>query len=162
MNRLANTMVALAWILTANTSCAQTDSNTQENKEQVESSRVNDSSADVVEQRYGKQGTIKLPKSISFADIQSLLGTECDSDNQCKVIGVGSRPCGGPAHYLVYSDKATDEQELKKQVAVFNGLQKLDNAKKGMMGICQQLTAPKTYCAKKECVASVSGKPAEL
>lgn len=36
----------------------------------------------------------------------------CDHNDQCKYVGLGEKPCGGPWSFLVYSTKSTDEEAL--------------------------------------------------
>ncbi len=168
MNKAIRTMVWVGLLVMGAASCAQNESNpTSQNQDSSTANNntraaLSQSGVDVVEQHYGKKGEQQESFVSTLEDIQQMIGTKCDGDNQCKVIGVGSRPCGGFAKFLVYSTSDSDEKKLKTQVAIFNGKQKLSNSKKGMVGICQHLSPPKTYCSNKQCVGSLNGRASEL
>lgn len=82
---------------------------------------------------------------------------ECEQDNQCKVIGVGARPCGGPDQYLIYSTQHTDEKMLSYTNERYQKLKKQQNEKLGLMSTCQMLLPPVSACVAKTCVI---GQPA--
>ncbi|WP_233079417.1 hypothetical protein [Rheinheimera soli] len=77
---------------------------------------------------------------------------ECEQDNQCKVIGVGARPCGGPDQYLIYSTQQTDEKMLSYTNERYQKLKKQQNEKLGLMSTCQMLLPPVSACVEKTCV----------
>ncbi|WP_138542759.1 hypothetical protein [Pseudoalteromonas ruthenica] len=77
----------------------------------------------------------------------------CDSASQCKVVAVGSRACGGPSQYLVYSSKSADPQQVSALANSLAAQESQLNAEKGMMSICQHLTRPAAQCKLKQCVA---------
>lgn len=163
MNKIIRAVVSVGLLVIGAASCAQNESaSANQNDDNDIRAELSQSGGDVVEQHYGNKDGVKEPVVSSFQAIQKMIGTACDSDTQCKVIGVGDRPCGGYAQFLVYSTSNTDEAKLKSQVAVFNGMQKLNNSKKGVVGICQHLSPPKAYCSKKQCVASLTGRAVEL
>jgi len=76
---------------------------------------------------------------------------ECQQDNQCKVIGVGARPCGGPDQYLLYSTLHTDEKMLSYTNDRYQKLKKQQNEKLGLMSICQMLMPPVSACIENKC-----------
>lgn len=76
---------------------------------------------------------------------------ECQQDNQCKVIGVGARPCGGPDQYLLYSTLHTDEKMLSYTNDRYQKLKKQQNEKLGLMSTCQMLMPPVSACIEKKC-----------
>jgi hypothetical protein len=63
--------------------------------------------------------------------------------SQCDSIGFGSRPCGGPSSYLVYSTANTNEPRLKELVSEFNQLDKKRNEELGFASICSIELKPK-------------------
>jgi hypothetical protein len=81
---------------------------------------------------------------------------QCDNDNQCKVIGVGSRPCGGPEQYLLYSTLHTDEKMLSYTNERYQKLKKQQNEKLGLMSTCQMLMPPVSACVQKKCALGAS------
>ncbi len=76
----------------------------------------------------------------------------CDNSSQCKVLAVGSRACGGPSKYVVYSTKTADATEVKKLAQEITTLEQQFNALNDMMSICQHLSAPGTQCSANTCV----------
>jgi hypothetical protein len=75
----------------------------------------------------------------------------CEQDNQCKVIGVGARPCGGPDQYLLYSTLHTDEKMLSYTNDRYQKLKKQQNEKLGLMSTCQMLMPPVSACIENKC-----------
>jgi hypothetical protein len=99
-------------------------------------------------------------KEVSIDDIKTakkelntlIADNQCDTSEQCKVSAVGSRACGGPSGYIVYSTKTASEEQvtaLSKKITTFESNY---NAQKGMMSICQHLTTPSTRCVENKCV----------
>jgi hypothetical protein len=62
---------------------------------------------------------------------------------QCKLIAFGSKPCGGPARYMLYSTAKTNESKLKQLVSEFNQLAKKINEEKKLSSDCMFVTEPK-------------------
>ena len=81
----------------------------------------------------------------------------CDTDAQCKVIETGSRACGGPSHYMIYSTKNTSEQKAKKLSQKLTHYESRYNAQNRMISICEMLTKPKTQCINNECIKLSNG-----
>ncbi len=76
----------------------------------------------------------------------------CDNSSQCKVLPVGSRACGGPSSFIVYSSKTANTAEVEKLAKDITALEKQFNAANDMMSICQHLTAPGAQCSENTCV----------
>lgn len=73
--------------------------------------------------------------------------------SQCKLIPFGSKPCGGPWGYLVYSTLKTDESRLKQLVSDFNQLQKKINEAGKILSDCALAPQPKLEFADRLCAA---------
>jgi hypothetical protein len=73
--------------------------------------------------------------------------------SQCKLIPFGSKPCGGPWGYLVYSTLKTDESRLKQLVSDFNQLQKKINEDDKILSDCTIAPQPKLEFAGGVCAA---------
>jgi hypothetical protein len=73
--------------------------------------------------------------------------------SQCKLIPFGSKPCGGPWGYLVYSTLKTDESRLKQLVSDFNQLQKKMNEESKILSDCALAPQPKLEFAAGVCTA---------
>jgi hypothetical protein len=88
--------------------------------------------------------------------IKEEIGTPSASfASQCKLIGFGAKPCGGPEHYLVYSTMAnnTDEPRLKELVSEYNQLQRKINQESGRAGTCNIPSKPDVEVVGEVCVA---------
>ncbi|PCI71637.1 MAG: hypothetical protein COB38_05275 [Gammaproteobacteria bacterium] len=83
--------------------------------------------------------------------ISRLIGLNCDTSSQCKIIGVGVSPCGGFSSYSVYSEKSTDVNQLKENVSQFNQIMRVKNTKNKLVGICRHIEPPKIQCQQGHC-----------
>jgi len=76
-----------------------------------------------------------------------------DEPSQCKLIPFGSKPCGGPLSYLVYSTLRTNESRLKQLVNEYNQLQKKINEERKIASDCALAPVPKVEFAEGLCTA---------
>ena len=88
------------------------------------------------------------------AEIEKLVSTaECNDSNSCKYIGLGSKPCGGPWEYLVYSS-SIDTQNLEELVKEYNNREKNFNTKWGIVSDCTIANPPSSLkCENNICIA---------
>ena len=77
----------------------------------------------------------------------------CTQVAQCKVMPLGSKPCGGPTEFLVYCASSTDEKALEAKAKQASDAEKAKNAKDQMMGICTALSPPKVKLESGQCSA---------
>ncbi|MCG7537437.1 hypothetical protein [Pseudoalteromonas sp. OOF1S-7] len=77
---------------------------------------------------------------------------ECDTTTQCQVLPVGSRACGGPSDYVIFSTKTADPNKVKELADQLTHAEATYNAKNKMISICQHLAAPATQCVNNKCV----------
>ncbi len=89
-----------------------------------------------------------------YEDIVDYIGTpECEWEMDCRVIGVGSKPCGGPWHYLVYSASTLDESVLFDLVAEHAAFEDYMNRKYHYISTCDVPPVPETECVGGVCRA---------
>ena len=62
--------------------------------------------------------------------------------SSCRAIAFGSKPCGGPWAYLIYSTEFTDDAELTDLVEEYNQVQARVNREKGTISDCMFVTPP--------------------
>lgn len=62
--------------------------------------------------------------------------------NQCRVIAVGVKPCGGPREYLIYSTEVTETQTLHDLVNEYNQCDQERNERLGLMSDCEFVEEP--------------------
>ncbi len=67
--------------------------------------------------------------------------SSCSEDSSCDYIAFGSKPCGGPWGYLVYST-SVDVQLLKYKVGLYNQLERELNRRSGAVSDCAIVNPP--------------------
>jgi hypothetical protein len=86
------------------------------------------------------------------ADIETLAKNKaCPGSDNCKVVGIGDLPCGGPSWYVIYSLSNTDEKQLMTKVNEYTELQKAYNLKNDFVGTCIVLPIPTVDCKNGVC-----------
>ncbi len=101
-----------------------------------------------------------IAESVSIDDIKTakaelntlITDKQCDTSTQCRISAVGSRACGGPSSFVVYSTKSASEKQVAALSDKITKLESNYNSQKGMMSICQHLTTPSTQCVENKCV----------
>ena len=88
------------------------------------------------------------------AEIENLTNTSvCGDSFECKDIAFGSKPCGGPWEYLIYSTSINIEQ-LETKVQDYNEKEAAFNIKWGIASDCSFVLAPTSInCENNMCVA---------
>lgn len=88
-----------------------------------------------------------------FQEIQNLIQSgECTTDSQCTFIAYGSKPCGGPQGYFVFSTDI-DIEALKKKVNKYTEDERLFNLQKGNGSDCRFVSPPNEVgCLDGNCV----------
>ena len=84
--------------------------------------------------------------------LQMIAEPVCQDVSQCRSVAFGSRLCGGPASYLVYSTQATDSAALAEVVAQYNQLAALRNQGFDVLGPCVFVEPPTLACDGFRCV----------
>lgn len=76
--------------------------------------------------------------------IRSMVGTaQASSYQQCRLLAVGSRPCGGPEYYIAYSTESVDEATLLKLAEDYAELKQAVDAEQNIVGTCEVIPEPK-------------------
>lgn len=83
---------------------------------------------------------------------------QCNSNQDCKSIGIGHRACGGPEKYLVYSVKGVKESDLESKIASYNAQRKEAVTKAGGFSTCMMLMPPSLQCQNNVCSAASGTK----
>ncbi|TXE13080.1 hypothetical protein FUA26_04600 [Seonamhaeicola algicola] len=86
-------------------------------------------------------------------DIETIAESSvCNETSTCKIIAFGSKPCGGPWSYLVYST-SINIQDFETKVEQYNQLESIFNAKWGVVSDCAVILQPKDVtCQNNVCV----------
>lgn len=87
--------------------------------------------------------------------IQNFAETSVCNDNfECRSIPFGSKPCGGPWSYLVYST-SIDTLKLTNLVDTYNQLEKILNSECGRTSDCAFVNPPQQLqCKNNNCIAT--------
>ncbi|MGP9799926.1 hypothetical protein [Rheinheimera sp. NSM] len=95
------------------------------------------------------------------ADVMALIG-EAKADNvaQCRVVGFGSKPCGGPARYIAVSVKDGNENEIMAKISQYNAAAKAENERLGLMSDCAVVPKPTVTLKDGVCTLQDSGSSA--
>ena len=79
--------------------------------------------------------------------VNSLIGdAACDTQSQCRTVGIGARPCGGPEGWLAWSTKSTDERALQDAVRAQAQAAKDANQRSGLASDCRVRPEPTAVC----------------
>ena len=76
----------------------------------------------------------------------------CKADTDCASLAMGSKPCGGPWKFVLYSKKNTKLSSLKKKLADYNKLDQKVNESQQLMSDCSVTLEPEPKCVNKMCV----------
>lgn len=93
---------------------------------------------------------------------QYLQRTAADSRDQCALIPYGHKPCGGPDHYIVYSQQGMsdgDIAELEKQVKRYNQLDAFMDSSRNIVSNCQVTPEPEIQFENGRCTQSSGDRP---
>jgi hypothetical protein len=95
------------------------------------------------------------------AEIMALIG-DASADNiaQCRVVGFGSKPCGGPASYLALSVKNGNESQIMALISKYNSSVKAENERLGLMSDCAVVPKPAVVLENGICTLKGSGEAA--
>ena len=77
--------------------------------------------------------------------------THCSSANDCAAQALGSKACGGPAEYVVYSKLSTDEDALKTAAEELAASETRYNKEQGISSDCAYMEAPEVACESDVC-----------
>ena len=93
-----------------------------------------------------------------YAEIKAMVGTAAATEPlQCKKTGLGHKPCGGPASYLIYSTQGLDEALLLQKVSRYNQLVQAEQERLGLVSDCAIVPEPGVALVGGFCVASGQG-----
>lgn len=136
------------------------DNETVHVKEKVDVIRINNVFLSQIVSDNGNDNAV-LRSASTFEDLKRkkrrinnlVADKSCDNNQQCKEIAFGTKPCGGPWSYLIYSTRQTDEVTLNTEVASYNELQRVQNEKDGAVSDCSVVTPGFPVCSNNLCVA---------
>ncbi|MFL6697318.1 MAG: hypothetical protein ACJ8GJ_09150 [Vitreoscilla sp.] len=79
--------------------------------------------------------------------IEALIGDAgCDEQGQCRTVGIGAKPCGGPESWLAWSTRSTDARALQDAVQAQVQARKAENQRSGLASDCMVRPEPTAVC----------------
>jgi len=87
---------------------------------------------------------------LSFAIEELVNASICDNAFECRYIAFGSKPCGGPWEYLIYTT-SIDTLELESLVEDYNTIQNEYNLNCDAVSDCLAVTPPSGF----ECIDNI-------
>ncbi|MFD1816109.1 hypothetical protein ACFSDG_01015 [Pseudarcicella hirudinis] len=85
------------------------------------------------------------------ADIQDFAKNKACSGDDCKVIAMGAKACGGPSSFLIYSVSKVDEKVLTDKVKAYSDFEKVINERYNRISNCAMIAIPQVDCVNGIC-----------
>lgn len=107
-------------------------------------------------------GSKQVKKNLSLIELKKTINKltkdkSCEHTSQCKSTAYGSKPCGGPHKYLIYSTKHTDSVKLLQIIMQHNELEEENNIKNNAVSDCMMAMPSELVCNMKVC--EISNEP---
>ncbi|MCH2455827.1 MAG: hypothetical protein MK192_09065 [Idiomarina sp.] len=114
----------------------------------------------VTAERQQKQAVTELTKASDLKELElevrrMVKTPAADNPEQCKIVEMGHKPCGGPERYLLYSEKtmSVDEREVfLEKLKQYNELSRRFSEKSEMVSDCKVLPKPTAVLQKGFCI----------
>jgi hypothetical protein len=86
------------------------------------------------------------------AEIVKMIGdAPCVNVVHCRLLALGTRPCGGPDEYLAYSSHTADRVTLENKALDYALLQEDIQRARSIAGICVVVPEPRLACVDRRC-----------
>jgi hypothetical protein len=86
------------------------------------------------------------------AEILKMIGeAPCVNVVHCRLLALGTRPCGGPDEYLAYSSHTADRATLENKALDYALLQEDIQHARSVAGICVVVPEPRIACIDRRC-----------
>ena len=87
-------------------------------------------------------------------EIDALVGDAAGASiADCRYAGVGSKPCGGPWEFIIYSASSTDSTALAEKLTAYNAFEAEMNDRYGYASDCEVPNTPVLAYRDGRCVA---------
>ena len=87
-------------------------------------------------------------------EIDALIGNAAGASvEDCRYSGLGSKPCGGPWEYVIYSTSSTDSMALAERLTAYNSFEAEMNERYGLASDCSLPNEPVLAHRDGRCVA---------
>ena len=86
------------------------------------------------------------------AQIVEMIGeASCVNLVHCRLLALGTRPCGGADEYLAYSSHTANKTVLENKALEYELIQEDVQRAKGAIGTCVVLPQPRLACVDRRC-----------
>ena len=86
------------------------------------------------------------------AQIIEMIGdASCVNLVHCRLLALGTRPCGGPDEYLAYSSHIANRAALENKALEYALIQEDVQRAKSIAGVCVALPQPRLACIDRRC-----------
>ena len=90
--------------------------------------------------------------------VQLIAEPSCANLVHCRVLPLGSNPCGGPSEYLAYSSTVSNRELLEAKAYEYSFLEEEVNSKRAAAGTCHVLPEPHAVCIDQRCRLAPRGR----
>lgn len=115
-------------------------------------------------------GPTELPTAVTERDAETTLRHQidvaigdapCNSDTQCRTIGLGANACGGPAAWRPWSTQNNGEgKSLRALTDRLSELQRNRQSHDGVASTCRYLPDPGAWCQAQRCALKTTANSA--
>lgn len=87
-------------------------------------------------------------------EIDALVGDAAGASlDDCRYLGLGAKPCGGPWEYVIYAASSTDSMALAERLTAYNAFEAEMNERYGYASDCSVPNEPVLAYRDGRCVA---------
>ena len=90
-------------------------------------------------------------QSLRAAIVELIGRAPCANLVHCRLLALGTRPCGGPDEYLAYSSVTGQKIVLENKAVEYGLLQEELQRTRGAAGVCVMLPEPRLACVGGRC-----------
>jgi hypothetical protein len=101
---------------------------------------------------FDEAGDLAMLEQMEREILETVGTPACQDSTACRYIGVGSKPCGGPWKYIIYSMATVDSVALAAQVSNYNAFNRELNRRYGWVSDCSVPNRPNLGCRDGVCV----------
>lgn len=100
--------------------------------------------ADTSARSPAPRGSADTSTPALWARVDTLIGdARCRTAADCRLVGLGAKPCGGPRLWRVYSITQTDSVALARLGQELTNREMAENARLGRIGDCKAVPPPR-------------------
>jgi hypothetical protein len=98
----------------------------------------------------GSAGPAAAPPDDARATLEHITAAigaaRCDSDEQCRTVAIGARPCGGPERWMAWSTGDGDGRTIEALAERYAAERQRWHEKTGLMSTCEIRPDPGARC----------------